>query len=150
MTELGEIPEEWDVKKLGDLIKEEKYNDAKNMIDKLEKEKLNDVQNKQVSDLKGRVNSEFEKQKAEEEKAKAEAKAKEKESSNKIITPDEAIKIARNYAIRIGDYIPEKFEIGNEDDIEYIIQAYDIVDNHTATNNWYMVNKKTGSIRSMF
>lgn len=136
------------INKLRNLIKEEKYSDAKSVIDKLEKQKLSDVQSKQVSDLKGRVNSEFEKQRI--QKEKAEAKAKEKESSNKTITPDEAIKIARNYAIQIGDYIPERFEIRNEDNIEYTVQAYDVVDNHTATNNWYMVNKKTGIVRAMF
>lgn len=41
-------------------------------------------------------------------------------------------------------------EVDNELDSEYNIHVYEIKDGHTATFNWYRVDKKTGEVKKEF
>lgn len=103
------------ITKVRSLINEGKYNDAKDVIEKLEKDKLSNIQKEQVSDLKGRVNSELDKQqlekKAKEQKPVTENKTQ-NENNNKICDTKysmlkskqsgEALKIAMAFRDKIG------------------------------------------------
>ncbi|MBI2029632.1 hypothetical protein HYT02_04405 [Candidatus Gottesmanbacteria bacterium] len=43
-----------------------------------------------------------------------------------------------------------KVELSGQDDQNYNIQVFEIKDGHTATFNWYYVNKSTGEIKKEF
>lgn len=41
-------------------------------------------------------------------------------------------------------------EVDHQDSTTYVVHAYEIVNNHTVTHNWYDVDKKTGNIKPEF
>lgn len=41
-------------------------------------------------------------------------------------------------------------QTGSPNEAVYLVQVYEVKDNHTATFNWYYVNKKDGSIKKEF
>ena len=43
-----------------------------------------------------------------------------------------------------------KVEVNGEEDDMYMVQVYEIKDGHTATFNWYTVNKTTGAVKTEF
>lgn len=69
------------------------------------------------------------------------------------ITSEKAIELVRNQQDVI-DYLtvaPEGIvDIGGSDDAQWLVHVYEVVNNHTATHNWYEVNKETGEITAMF
>lgn len=76
-------------------------------------------------------------------------------STNTSISKDMAIQLAKNFMSQNGDYIPSVVKVDNEETNQYIIHAYDVIDNgdgtsHTATSGWYYVDKATGKVTSMF
>lgn len=54
----------------------------------------------------------------------------------------------------VADYlrrVPQgRVEAGSEEDNSYLIQVYEIKDGHTATFNWYKVDKTTGEVEKEF
>ena len=47
--------------------------------------------------------------------------------------------------------VPEgRVEMNGEEENEFHVQVYEIKDNHTATFNWYSVDKTTGEIKELF
>lgn len=40
--------------------------------------------------------------------------------------------------------------VNGEEDNAYLVQAYEIKEGHTATFNWYKVNKSTGEVKKEF
>lgn len=70
---------------------------------------------------------------------------------NKIeITEEDAINLVKDYLKENNFYIPSIIEISYEENNEYVIQCYDIVENHTSTSGWYYLNKSSGNIKPMF
>lgn len=68
---------------------------------------------------------------------------------------EKAIKLVKKYLRDNGQYIPNYVVVDSEDEKEYVIHCYDIIDNgdgtsHTATSGWYYVNKNTEEVTSMF
>ena len=41
-------------------------------------------------------------------------------------------------------------EVNGDDDTQYMVQVYEIKDGHTATFNWYQVDKATGEVKKEF
>lgn len=41
-------------------------------------------------------------------------------------------------------------EVDHQDSVNYIVHVYEIIADHTATHNWYDVNKVTGEVKSQF
>lgn len=121
---------------------------------------MNEEQKTKVNELKTRIDTELAeieaRKKAEEEARLAEEARKleeeraKLEESNNSITADKAIELVRIYLINNGLYVPGKFMVGSETDTEYNIRVYDDMGDHEATSGWYIVNKRTGSIQSMF
>lgn len=77
-------------------------------------------------------------------------------SNANILTKDQALQIvAENYDINL-DELPENYilEVDGMDGDDYLVHYYEIVTNsdesHTATVNWYNVNKYTGNVVPMF
>lgn len=72
---------------------------------------------------------------------------------NVLISKDEAIAKIRSLP-KVVEYfkaVPKAIiEIDSEENDSYSIHVYEIKDNHTATFNWFEVDKKTGSIKEMF
>lgn len=104
------------ISKIRALIDEKKYSEAKKNIDNIEKEKLNANQKQQVSDLKGRVDSELDKE-------KSDKKRKEKESKSKQIY---SIPMSIAEATR---YINDK--LGKSHNSTYYYMNSDVVSNDT-------------------
>ena len=52
-----------------------------------------------------------------------------------------------NYLKRIPNGL---VEVNGEDDTNYMVQVYEIKDGHTATFNWYTVDKTTGEVKKEF
>lgn len=62
-------------------------------------------------------------------------------------TDEQLIEMTKKYREEKGEYIPEYIEISptNMDDNENVsIHLYDIIENHTATSDWYFINRITG------
>lgn len=71
-------------------------------------------------------------------------------SGDKTITSAKAEQLVREYLTKKGEYIPSKIRVDHEEGNTYVVQCYDVVDDHTATSGWYYVNKTTGEITSVF
>lgn len=149
-----------DLTKLVGLIDEKRYDEAIILFEEINKSSLNEEQKTKANELKTRIDTELaeiEAQKKAEEEARLAEEARrleeeraKLEESNKLITADKAIELVKNYLINKGQYVPGKFMIGSETNDEYSIRAYDDMGDHEATSGWYIVNKKTGNIQSMF
>ena len=62
-------------------------------------------------------------------------------------TDEQLIEMTKKYRAEKGEYIPEYIEISpsNMDDNENAsIHLYDILENHTATTDWYFISRITG------
>ncbi|MBI2646301.1 MAG: hypothetical protein HYW85_04625 [Deltaproteobacteria bacterium] len=47
--------------------------------------------------------------------------------------------------------VPEgRIEVNGEEESEFHVQVYEMKDNHTATFNWYSVDKTTGEVKELF
>lgn len=74
-------------------------------------------------------------------------------ASTSIMSPEEAIERVsrlpevRQYVQRVPN---GKVRVDHEDEGTYSIQVYEIKDGHTATLNWYEVDKVSGEISSLF
>jgi len=70
-----------------------------------------------------------------------------------LISKDEAIAKIKSLP-KVIEYlktVPRAvIEIDSEEDDSYSIHVYEVKDNHTATFNWFTVDKKTGVIKEMF
>lgn len=146
--------------KLLNLADEKKYDEANALFEEINKSSLNEEQKTKLDELRTRIDSELaeiEAQKKAEEEARLAEEARrleeeraKLEESNKTITVDKAIELVKNYLINKGSYVPGKFMVGSETDTEYNIRAYDDMGDHQVTSGWYIVNKNTGNIESMF
>jgi len=70
-----------------------------------------------------------------------------------LISKDEAIAKIKSLpkVIEYLKIVPKAvIEIDSEEDDSYSVHVYEIKDNHTATFNWFTVDKKTGVIKEMF
>ncbi|MEK7543386.1 MAG: hypothetical protein AAB557_00795 [Patescibacteria group bacterium] len=48
-------------------------------------------------------------------------------------------------------YIPRGIvAVSGKEDADYLIQVYELIYGHTATFNWYNVDKATGDVRQQF
>lgn len=70
--------------------------------------------------------------------------------NNSEITEEDAINLLKNYLNNNNLYVPSIIDISYEENNDYVIHCYDIVENHTSTSGWYYLNKNSGDIRSMF
>lgn len=75
-------------------------------------------------------------------------------TANGTITKEDAIVKVKTIP-EVADYIirvPQaKVEVGGDDDDDfYLIQVFEVVKDHTATFNWYTVNKMTGEVKKEF
>lgn len=61
----------------------------------------------------------------------------------KKYTNDDIVKLAREYYEKNNDSKPKYVELDHEDGDNLVIHIYDIVDDHTATYDWYTINKNT-------
>ncbi len=68
-------------------------------------------------------------------------------SSEEAIAKVRDLPAVEDYLTRVPNGRVE--QSGSEGDI-YLIQVYEIKDGHTATFNWYRVNKMTGEIKAEF
>lgn len=50
----------------------------------------------------------------------------------------------------LSEILSARVDFNGTDGDLYLIQAYEIKDGHTATFNWYQVNKKTGIVKAEF
>ena len=72
-----------------------------------------------------------------------------------LISPEEAVEKVKSrkeviaYLKRVPNAIIQAQSTTDEDD-SYLIQVYEVKDGHTATFNWYNVDKKTGEITAEF
>lgn len=71
--------------------------------------------------------------------------------NNEITDAENKVK---QYLLSRGMYVPKYVKYDHDDGNNYVIHCYDIIiqDNseHTSTSGWYLVDKTSGSIRSMF
>ncbi len=74
-------------------------------------------------------------------------------TKNRIVSKEEAIAKVKELP-EVIDYltrVPSGLVLANgEEDAAYMIQVYEFKDGHTATYNWYTVNKQTGDITGEF
>ncbi|OPJ58507.1 hypothetical protein [Clostridium oryzae] len=74
---------------------------------------------------------------------------------NDRIDKERAVQLVKDYLKRKNEYMPKVIEVDSEDDKNFNVHCYDVVDSgksseHTATSGWYYVDKKTGKVTSMF
>lgn len=75
------------------------------------------------------------------------------DNKSAFISKDEAVAKIRSLpeVVEYFKAVPKAIiEIDSEENDSYSIHVYEIKDNHTATFNWFEVDKKTGSIKEMF
>lgn len=74
-------------------------------------------------------------------------------TANRTITKEDAIVKVKTIP-EVVDYIirvPQaKVEVGGEENDSYLIQVFEVVKGHTATFNWYKVDKTTGEVKKEF
>lgn len=95
-------------------------------------------------------------QKKQEQEKKEEPQPKQETSKNKI-SEKQAVELVKKKIIQVEGSFPEYLTI-SVDHVEgnnYVVHCYEVVNNgpedqHTATYNWYYVNKYTGAVSSMF
>ncbi|MFD3155418.1 tetratricopeptide repeat protein [Haloimpatiens sp. FM7330] len=124
-------------------VNEKRYDDANKYLDEVLKI---DSDNNNVEKLKEIIKEE-QKKEQEKEKDKLEDQKKEPEKS-KGITKEQACEIVKKQEQDIGENTVIQFDHEeNKNGIQcYIIHVYDNMDTHTATRNWYYVDKSTGKI----
>jgi len=71
----------------------------------------------------------------------------------KTISPSQAIQTTKNLP-EVKTYIQNtpnsQIKLDHEEGQNYIIQVYEIKNGHTATFNWYKINKNTGNAEKEF
>ncbi len=74
-------------------------------------------------------------------------------SANGTISKEDAVVKVKAIS-EVADYlrrIPQgKVEVGGEENDSYLIQVFEVVNGHTASFNWYKVNKATGEVKKEF
>lgn len=149
---------------------EKSFEEAKKLLDKMKTQTLTADQAKKMSELSSlleteQIKLEEEKKKQEEvdknlEQQQQEEKQEQEQkpgTSKKGITDKEAINIVKKKIAKEKGSFPSYLTVA-VDHVEgnnYVIHCYEVVDNgpgdqHTATYNWYYVNKNTGAVSSMF
>ncbi len=58
---------------------------------------------------------------------------------------EELVKRAGNYYQKHNDYLPPIIEVDSVDGNEVTIHLYEIKDDHTATYDWYTIDRMTGT-----
>ena len=78
---------------------------------------------------------------------------KPRQTESSLVTKEVAIIKVKDLP-EVKDYlnrVPQGIvAVNGEEDTSYMIQVYEIKDGHTATLNWYTVNKTTGEVRKEF
>lgn len=156
------------IKEVEKYIIEKNPEECKKIIEILEKRELTQEQRLSLEDLKIKLNvlnnelaEENKKDEAIKEPDKGtineskEEPVKEEENLTGPLDRDKAVKLVKNYLSNNGEYIPSNVVVDGENEKEYIVHCYDVIDNgdgksHTATSGWYYVNKSTEEITSMF
>lgn len=71
----------------------------------------------------------------------------------RVFSKNEAIEKVKILS-EVKDYLKKvphaQISVNGEEDDSYLIQVYEIKDRHTATFNWYKVNKTTGEVKKEF
>jgi len=74
-------------------------------------------------------------------------------SANGTVTKEDAIVKVKAIS-EVTDYlkrVPQgRVEVSSEEDKSYLIQVFEVINGHTATFNWYNVDKTTGEIEKQF
>ena len=76
---------------------------------------------------------------------------KDNDKEQPTITPNEGysdeqlIEMVKTYRKEKGEYIPEIIEIDGEEDNIVTIHLYEVIDDHTATTDWYYIDRLTGT-----
>ena len=74
-------------------------------------------------------------------------------SINSIVSEEEAVAKVRTLP-EVVDYLNRVpngvVAVNGEEDTAYMVQVYESKDGHTATFNWYRVDKKTGAVEKQF
>jgi len=69
------------------------------------------------------------------------------------ITVDQAVMSVKNLP-EVQDYLKRvpngKVEIDNEEEGQYNVHVYEVLNGHTATFNWYQVNMNDGTVKGEF
>ena len=70
-----------------------------------------------------------------------------------VITEEQAVETVKSLPEVVGylKRVPNGMvEVNGDDDTQYMVQVYEIKDGHTATFNWYQVDKTTGEVKEEF
>lgn len=131
--------------------------EIKALIDKFEYVQANVKVEPLKSDInymieeKGAYEEEQQRLAAEEEQTKLvkQEKITNAQSSN-YITEEEALNLVKEELGYKLEIINIKFRILDDSEEEYLIQAFEDMETHITTIDWYYINKSTGELRTMF
>lgn len=123
---------------------------------KKEQEQINESSEQPKQQQQNEQEQKEEQEKKQQQEQKQDPQSKQ-QKSKQTISEQQAVELVKKKIIQVEGSFPEYLTI-SVDHVEgnnYVVHCYEVVNNgpedqHTATYNWYHVNKYTGAVSSMF